>query len=248
VQLLVSVRDSMEAQAALLGGADLIDAKDPAAGPLGAVSTDALRAIRWTVGAWKAVSAALGDAAVESEVEELAFEAARCAPAYVKLGFAGVSDATRVRVLLDAAMRGAHAGNARTGVIAVGYADADRAGSISPLALIPIARDAGAVGVLVDTARKEGGALLSRMTTDALQAWIETAHDAGLLAAVAGRLSCADLPVVRELGADVAGVRGAACEGGRAGRVSASLVRELRAAAGATAARAPRVAEVAARP
>ena len=237
----------MEAQAALLGGADLIDAKDPAAGPLGAVSTDVLRAIRWTVGAWKSVSAALGDASVESEIEELAFEAARCAPAYVKLGFAGVSDAARVRALIDAAMRGAHAGNARTEVIAVGYADADRVGSIAPLALVPIARDAGAAGVLVDTARKEGGALLSRMTTDALQAWIETAHEAGLVAAVAGKLACADLPVVRELGADIAGVRGAACEGGRAGRVSTSLVRQLRAAAGAQPVGVPRVAEVTAR-
>jgi (5-formylfuran-3-yl)methyl phosphate synthase len=230
VQLLVSVRDTVEAQAALLGGADVIDAKDPAAGPLGAVSSDALRAIRWTVGAWRPVSAALGDASSETDIEATAHDAACCGPAYVKLGFAGVGEATRVRALLDAAMRGVSAARTRTAVIAVGYADAERVGSVPPLALIAIAHAAGAAGVLVDTARKEAGALLSWMTTDALEAWIETAHEARLLASVAGRLGVAELPIVRDLGADFAGVRGAACEGGRAGRLSTSLVRQLRAA------------------
>ena len=232
VQLLVSVRDTIEAQAALLGGADVIDAKDPAAGPLGAVSSDALRTIRWSVGAWRPVSAALGDAASERDIEEAAHDAACCGAAYVKLGFAGVGDATRVRVLLDAAIRGVTAARARTAVIAVGYADAERVASVRPLALIGIAHAAGVAGVLVDTARKETGALLSWMTTDALEAWIETAHEAGLIASVAGRLGVPELRVVRSLGADVAGVRGAACEGGRAGRVSASLVRQLRAVVG----------------
>ena len=36
MQLLVSVSDGDEAAAALAGGADIIDAKDPVAGPLGA--------------------------------------------------------------------------------------------------------------------------------------------------------------------------------------------------------------------
>jgi uncharacterized protein (UPF0264 family) len=232
VQLLVSVRNTVEAQAALLGGADLIDAKDPAAGALGAVSTDDLRAIRWTVGGWRPVSAALGDATSERDIAEAAYDAACCGPAFVKLGFLGVGEATRVRALLDAAMRGVRRAPGRARVIAVGYADAERVGSIPALALIEIARAAGAAGVLVDTARKEMGALLSWMTPDALTAWIETAHDAGLLASVAGRLGAGELPLVRDLGADIAGVRGAACEGGRAGRVSASLVRQLHAAAG----------------
>jgi uncharacterized protein (UPF0264 family) len=232
VQLLVSVRNTVEAQAALLGGADVIDAKDPAAGALGAVSSDDLRAIRWAVGAWRPVSAALGDAASEREVEEAAYDAACCGPAFVKLGFTGVGEAARVRVLLDAAVRGVSRTRGRTAVIAVGYADAERVGSVPPLTLVAIAQAAGAAGVLVDTARKETGTLLSWMTTGALAAWIETAHEAGLIASVAGRLGASELPVVRDLGADIAGVRGAACEGGRAGRVSASLVRQLRAAAG----------------
>ena len=41
---------------------------------------------------------------------------------------------------------------------------------------------------------------------------------------LAGKLAADDLPFVRDTGADVAGVRGAACEGGRTGRVSADKV------------------------
>ena len=38
--------------------------------------------------------------------------------------------------------------------------------------------------------------------------------------ALAGKLMTDDLAFVRDAGADIAGVRGAACEGGRIGRVS----------------------------
>src|SRR5437764_823524 len=51
MRLLVSVRGPVEARAALAGGADVIDAKDPARGALGAVSAERLAAIRRTVGA-----------------------------------------------------------------------------------------------------------------------------------------------------------------------------------------------------
>src|SRR5256886_15471281 len=62
MRLLVSVRGPVEARAALAGGADVIDAKDPARGALGAVSAERLAAIRRTGGAVRPVSAALGDA------------------------------------------------------------------------------------------------------------------------------------------------------------------------------------------
>jgi uncharacterized protein (UPF0264 family) len=61
----------------------------------------------------------------------------------------------------------------------------------------------------------------------ALAAWVARAHAAGLLTALAGKLTGDDLALAREAGADVAGVRGAACAGGRTGRVSADKVRRL---------------------
>ncbi|RZK75548.1 MAG: hypothetical protein EOO66_33700, partial [Methylobacterium sp.] len=44
-RLLVSVRDAAEAEAAIRAGADLIDAKDPENGALGALPPETVRAI-----------------------------------------------------------------------------------------------------------------------------------------------------------------------------------------------------------
>ena len=63
MQLLVSVTDAGEARAALAGGADVIDAKNPRRGSLGAVTPRTLRAICAAVNGRRPVSAALGDAA-----------------------------------------------------------------------------------------------------------------------------------------------------------------------------------------
>lgn len=49
MRLLVSVRDAGEARAALAGGAEIVDAKDPARGSIGAVSPEALQGIRLAV-------------------------------------------------------------------------------------------------------------------------------------------------------------------------------------------------------
>ena len=51
-----------EAAAALAGGADIIDAKNPLAGALGAVSETTLREIAAAVAGWRPVTAALGSA------------------------------------------------------------------------------------------------------------------------------------------------------------------------------------------
>src|SRR3989441_13176046 len=60
MQLLVSVADASEAHAALLGGADVIDAKDPRQGALGAVRQVVLGAICTAVAAGRALGAAPG--------------------------------------------------------------------------------------------------------------------------------------------------------------------------------------------
>ena len=101
------------------------------------------------------------------------------------------------------------------------YADADRAASPDPLAIVDAAASAGATGVLLDTADKHGPALRALMTRDTLASWVAAAHDAGLLVALAGKLSADDLEFVRDAGADIAGVRGAACDGDRTGEIVA---------------------------
>jgi uncharacterized protein (UPF0264 family) len=80
---------------------------------------------------------------------------------------------------------------------------------------------------LLDTADKSGPGLRALIAPAALAEWIAHAHRRGLIAAVAGQLTAPDLSFVRDAGADIAGVRGAACDGGRQGRVSRKRVRSL---------------------
>jgi uncharacterized protein (UPF0264 family) len=56
---------------------------------------------------------------------------------------------------------------------------------------------------------------------------VTEAHDAGMEFALAGALRAEDLPVIRDIGADIAGVRSAVCAGDRSGPLDASRVRSL---------------------
>jgi uncharacterized protein (UPF0264 family) len=227
MRLLVSVANATEASAALVGGADVIDAKDATAGALGAVSLDAFSEIRDVVGGARLLTAALGDASDEASVERSAHAYVAAGAVLVKVGFAGMVNPFRVGAILSAAVRGAEAGNHKAGVVAVAYADADRVASIPTDPLVDVASRAGAQGLLLDTADKTGPGLRGLVTPIALAQWVGKAHDAGLLVALAGQLTVDDLSFVREAGADIVGVRGAACEGGRNGRVTAERVRQL---------------------
>jgi uncharacterized protein (UPF0264 family) len=234
MRLLVSVASATEASAALAGGADIIDAKDPFAGALGAVHADVLRAIHVAVGGARPVTAALGDAAEERTIERAARAFTAAGADFVKVGFAGIPG-ERIAALVSAAVQGARLGrHGGTGVIAVIYADVDRAVSstarywLAGGALMELAA-LGAKGVLLDTADKRGPGLRELVAPDTLAAWVASAHYAGLLVALAGKLSTDDLVFVRDAGADIAGVRGAACDGGRTGHVVADRVRLLRA-------------------
>ncbi len=229
MQLLVSVANPTEARHAYDGGADLIDAKDPLRGALGAVSVDALRHIHAAVAGRRPVTAALGDAEDEDTVERAAFDYGSIGIEFVKTGFAGTTDHSRVERLIAAAVRGVRAtGMQRCGVVAVAYADTGGTTSVEPSTVIDIAARAGATGILLDTADKNGPGLVHLFSTRALESWVSRARAAGLLVALAGKLSADDLPLVCETGADIVGVRGAACELGRSSAVSATKVRALR--------------------
>ena len=60
-RLLVSVVDSVEAAVAASQGADLIDAKDPSQGALGALPASTVRAIKLSVPDYVTTSAVAGD-------------------------------------------------------------------------------------------------------------------------------------------------------------------------------------------
>ena len=228
MKLLVSVSSAEEAKVAADGGADIIDAKDPARGALGPVRPEVLSEIRQAVGPARLVTAALGDADERGLTADLAPDFVARGARFVKVAFPHICDAGRVEDLVARAAHACAEVDSAAGVVVVAYADSIANASIDGTELVTIAARAGARGMLVDTTDKSGPGLMARWGWIELTSWISGVHDHGLFAAVAGKLGATDLAGVRDAGADVAGVRGAACVGGRNGRVSGDLVRALR--------------------
>lgn len=227
MRLLVSVRNAEEARAALAGGAEIIDAKEPALGALGPVSVDELRVIIEAVNGMRPVSAALGDAGDASSLASAARAAAEVGAMFVKVGFADVREIGAVRERLARVMDGALLPTSPCAVVAVAYADWDEVGGAAPSTVLAAAAAEGAMGVLVDTVRKDGAGLFRCLGRAALSSLVREARARSLLVALAGRITVDDLSFAYEAGAEIVGVRGAACEHGREGRVRESRVREL---------------------
>ena len=152
--LLVSVRDSVEAQRAIRGGAAIVDVKEPLNGSLGAASelqwADVIGTCQWKT----PLSLALGELTDGALTTRLA----RVPPVqFAKIGLAGCRDCRdwipRWRWVIERLPTG-------TSPVAVTYADTDRA--ISPDA-DEIWRQASRLGcsaMLWDTYDKEHGKLL----------------------------------------------------------------------------------------
>jgi len=231
MELLVSVRSAAEVAAAVEGGADVIDAKEPSRGSLGAVDAAALAGIAHAVPDGLPLSMALGDMpaphAVAGAMELIRAVPRRPAKLYVKVGLAGVAQPELARLVLEAAVDAARQVPLEPEVVAVAYADYEAADAISPPAVFDAAAAVGARGVLLDTWTKDGRPLFGWAGPLEIRTWLDGARSRGLLTALAGSLSLDHVDLLRRLAPDVFGVRGAVCEGGRSGIVSAHLVRQL---------------------
>jgi uncharacterized protein (UPF0264 family) len=227
MRLLVSVRNAEEARAALAGGAEIIDAKEPALGALGPVGIGVLREIVEAVQGMRPVSAALGDRGDDDSLALASRAAAEAGAMFVKVGFADVRELTHVRARLARVMDGALLPMSPCAVVAVAYADWDEVGGAAPSTVLAAAAAEGAMGVLVDTVRKDGAGLFRCLGRAALGSLVHEARERSLMVALAGRITVEDMAFAYEAGAEIVGVRGAACEHGRGGRVRESRVREL---------------------
>jgi (5-formylfuran-3-yl)methyl phosphate synthase len=231
MQLLVSVRSADEVEPAVAGGAEIIDAKEPANGALGALSPATLVQVALRVPRNQQLSVALGDVTSVEQVIALVDQLelpARTAPTYVKLGFAGVRSAKTMHELLSTAVQRAALHSSRLSIIAVAYADAARVPALPAEVVVQVATDAGARGVLMDTHLKDAIRLLDWLPPESLADWVSVARASGLLAGVAGALKPDDVAAVAVAHPDVIGFRGAACESGRLSRISRDRVAMLR--------------------
>jgi uncharacterized protein (UPF0264 family) len=230
-RLLVSVVSPHEVAAALAGGAQIVDVKNPSEGALGAPTPATLLEVRRLVEGAADLSVALGDAPhLPGLLALAAHAAAACGAEYIKVGLFGSVRPEQALELLVAVRQAVQDVQPRARVVAVAYADAARIGSLPPAALPGVACRAGVFGVMLDTALKDGVSTFATLGDAGVAAFVAEARSFGLTTALAGSLGLGDLERAAALGVDTVGVRGAACEGGREGVVSATRVRLLRCA------------------
>lgn len=229
MQLLISVTSASEIEAALQGGADIIDVKNPAEGALGAAPVATLAELCRRLPPGRLSSAALGESDSPTGALALAgYGAATLGVRYVKLGLRTAEPAQAI-ALLQTVRTGVKLANLACGLIAVGYADAARVNALAWQLLPKLAHEAGIEGCMIDTALKDGPRLFDYCAEPDLEQWLAGCRRLGLLCALAGSLEAADLPAIARLRPDVAGFRRAACRGDRVnGRVEADRVAALR--------------------
>lgn len=222
-RLLVSVRNADEACAALAGGADLIDIKEPSRGALGAADPQVWREVQTAVNGRAPVSAALGELA---ELDIASVTSATAGLQLVKAGLAGCGVNERWQTSLRTLQQ---ALSPTTALVAVAYADAARCGAPDPQQVLQAARDLRLPILLIDTYDKRHGDLWAAMPKAELAKLVHSAQQADIRVALAGSLTIETLPQAIALAPSWIAVRGAACDAGRDGRVSMLRVQQLKA-------------------
>lgn len=210
---------------------DIIDVKKPDEGSLGANFPWVIRAVRDSVPAEKPVSATLGDVPFKpGTVAQAALGAAAAGATYIKVGLYGCVNTEQAIEVMKGARRAVKDYNSEALVVAAGYADAYRVGSVNPLAIPYVAREAGCDVAMVDTAIKDGSSLFDHMDQEVCADFVANGHEYGLLMALAGSVKERDLADLAQIGPDIIGVRGAVCDGGdrNAGRIRADLIKTFR--------------------
>ncbi len=225
MKLLVSPFDEKEALEAILGGADIIDVKNPKEGSLGANFPWVIKRVREITPKNIEVSCTIGDSPnLPGTMALAAYGAATTGADYVKVGLYGLKTANEAAYLMQNVVRAVKDYDPTIKVVATGYADAQRIGSVDPLQMPEIAREAKADIAMLDTAIKDGESLFAFLSPDQLRSFVYRAHGYGLKVALAGALKKEDLSTICTIGADIVGLRGAVCTQGD--RVHGRITRE----------------------
>jgi hypothetical protein len=245
--LLVSVRNAIEARAALGGGCDVLDVKEPARGALGMADVAAIAnvvACSRTRHSPVPISVALGEAAEWTSSRSIPRLPAEIV--YLKLGTAGQEETADWTASFAAVKRRfdelgqsmpvavaestvAVACRSAPGWIVVAYADWQIAHGPAPEDVIAKASECGCTGVLIDTYSKGRLRLLDWLDGPRLCSLAIQARALGQTFALAGRLQIGDLRQVLAAGPDTVGIRSAACHQGiRSGEIDAAAVRAFR--------------------
>jgi (5-formylfuran-3-yl)methyl phosphate synthase len=225
LKLLISPKNEKEAVEAIAGGADIIDVKNPKEGPLGASFPWIIKRIRQITPTNIEVSCTLGEAPnLPGSMALASLGAATTGVNYIKAGLYGLKTVENAVQLMESIIKAAKEYEPSIKVVLSGYADSARISTVDPLLVPRIVCEAQADIAMLDTAIKDGKSLFTFLTKAQLKSFVNEAHSYGLKAALAGSLQKEELPMVYELGADVVGLRGAACT--LSDRVNGQITRE----------------------
>lgn len=229
--LLVSVRSAAEALTALAGGADVIDVKEPNQGSLGAADNDTISAIVRAVAGRAPVSAALGEL-VDLVVSPNGDIIRRLVDgvSLFKIGLARCATLSNWQAhwqrAIDAMV--STSTNRDGQAVAVVYADWPAAQAPSPREILSAAVQRRCPALLIDTWDKSAGTLFDHWPADDLQGFITEVRSHDMFVVLAGSLAGQSVITAARLAPALVAVRTAACEGGRTGTVSETMVRELK--------------------
>jgi (5-formylfuran-3-yl)methyl phosphate synthase len=221
--LLVSVRSKDEVAAALSGGADLIDVKEPAKGPLAPAEAEVVAAVIDAVKGKVPVSAALGEWSPNAITDahwhlELKLN-------YVKWGLAGYTPAPGWGEDLLDTRRELPVGME---MVAVAYADWERAKSVPPAEVVKFAKRFRFKAFLLDTWGKDGKTLLDFLKPDEVTELVESLKRLNIIVAVGGSLRPEHAKqLMKTVAPDYFAVRSSVCAAGkRDGVIDAARVKK----------------------
>ena len=231
MELLVSAINLDEAKEARLGGADILDVKNPKEGSLGANFPWVIKQISDYANGEIIVSTTIGDVPYKPGTVSLAaLGSAFSGSDYIKVGLYGTKNYDQALEVMNAVVRTIKEYDENIQVVACGYADAYRISSILPDEIPRVAKDSKSDIAMLDTYIKDGHRLTDHMNNEQLKDFVQTAHDYGLKVALAGSVNKDDINLLKELDCDIMGVRGCVCSGGdrNTGTINHKLVQELK--------------------
>lgn len=216
MHLLISVVNEQEAIAAIKGGADIIDVKNPLEGALGANFPGIIKGIRDVTPVNIPVSAAIGDAPdLPGLISLAALGAATCNIHYVKVGLYGVRTTERATHMLMEIKKAVNGYSKNIKIIAVAYGDGYKINALSPHDALLAAIESEIDGCMLDTIIKGEGDLFSTISVGNINKFLKLCRSHNLITALAGSLRIEHLPLLKELKPDIIGFRGAVCRGDR---------------------------------
>jgi hypothetical protein len=222
-QLLVSVRSVAEAESALLGGAGLIDMKEPSRGSLGRIGPEIMQDIVDFVAGRATLSAAMGELLENDERPKMR------GLGYAKWGLAGCGRVKDWRSRLKALAQQMQGDTpAACELVVVAYADWQQASAPKPDQVCEFACNGGFRAFLIDTWHKDNKTLLDWLPVSKAAHLVDRCRSAGVAMALAGRLGTREIGLLQASRPDWFAVRSAVCRKGlREQAVEQAAVRKL---------------------